>query len=200
MEIIDITRGIFDSENQDSEREPKSCFLKSILKGDECNISAFYTNSHCGTHIDAPSHFIEDGMTIDEIDCAAFIGPCRVIKVPEGPITGEYVENNFPRGCKRILVKGNGNASFFDHGAYAAINLGYTLIGTDAKEVGTQNCQIAVHKAFFNNKIGVLEGLDLSEVSEGNYFLIALPMKANGLEAAPARAILIKDSFEWKKR
>ncbi len=199
MEIIDITNGIFTSEIYPGDPQPESALVKSIKEGDGCNLSSFSTGCHAGTHADAPLHFVDEGKSIDEMHLAAFIGPCRVIEVPEGPITGEYVENCFPRGDKRLLIKSSGKAWFFDHGAQAAARLGIYLIGTDGLSVGTHGDQIAPHKAFLNKNIAILEGLNLENVKEGSYFLIAPPIKLENLEAAPVRAILIDGEFSWKR-
>lgn len=198
MELIDITGGIFSSEVYPGDPEPQKQVFSSMKDGAQNNLSGFFACAHAGTHADSPLHFIEDGKSIDELPLTAFLGPCKVIEVPEGPITGEYVENNFPRGCKRLLIKGDKKAYFTDHGAYSAVNLEYILIGTDALSIGTSGAQIAPHKAFLAPEIAVLEGLDLSNVTSGNYFLIALPLKLEGFEAAPVRAVLIKDDFAWK--
>lgn len=200
LEIIDITSGVFGSEVYPGDPESGICTFKSFEKGDGYNLNAFSACAHAGTHVDAPLHFIEDGLSVDRLPLQPFIGPCRVISVPEGPITGEFVEMNFPRGCRRVLIKGNKKAYFMDHAAYAAAQLEYFLIGTDALSVGEGDNQMAPHKAFLNKGISILEGLDLSGVEEGSYFLIAPPIKLEGLEAAPARAILVKDSFSWGKR
>lgn len=200
MEIIDITNGIFSSESGLEDVAKKYCFLKKLSQNDSYNLSAFFACSHTGTHIDAPLHFVESGDSADKIPLENFIGPCRVVKVPEGPITGEYVENNFPRGYSRILIKSSGKASFYDHAAYSAIQLGFKMIGVDSPEISVKGYEGVVHRAFFNAGVGILENLSLDDVDEGTYYLVALPIKLDGLEAAPARAILIKDSFSWKKR
>ncbi len=198
MEIIDISKGIFSAEVYPGDPEPSKQNFQAIEKGDGCNLNAYFACCHAGTHVDAPLHFVEDGMAIDEMSLVPFIGPCRVLDVPPGPITGEYVENSFPRGVRRLLLKSEGEAYFLDHGAQAAANLGIMLIGTDSLSVGTSGNQIAPHKAFLNKNIALLEGLDLTGVSVGSYFLIAPPVKLEGLEAAPTRALLIKGDFHWE--
>lgn len=195
MEIIDITKGIFSSEIYPGDPKPSAENFKSIENGDDCNLNGFFACAHTGTHVDAPLHFLEGGKTIDQIEIGRFVGPCRVIEVPEGPITGEYVEEHFPRSVQRVLVKSSGKAWFLDHGAYAAVNLDYCLIGTDSLSVGCEGNQIEPHRAFLRNNVAILEGLDLTDVKPGKYFLFAPPLKIEGLEAAPARAILIKDAF-----
>ena len=57
-----------------------------------------------------------------------------------------------------------------------------------------------MYRTFFNNGVGVLEGLNLDDVPEGNYYLMALPIKSVGLESAPARAVLVRDEIKWIKR
>ncbi len=200
MEIIDITKGIFTADIYPGDPEPSRQNFQSIENGDGCNLNGFFACCHAGTHADAPLHFVEGGKSIDEMNMAPFIGPCKVIDVPEGPITGEYVENNFPKGCRRLLIKSEGKAYFLDHGAQEAVNNGYLLIGTDALSVGTSGNQIAPHKAFLSRDVALLEGLDLTHVKTGNYFLLAQPLKLEGLEAAPVRALLIKGEFNWNSK
>ena len=200
MKIIDITKGIFTADVYPGDPEPSKTNFQSIENGDGCNLNGFFACCHAGTHADAPLHFVEGGKTIDEMSLAPFIGPCKVIDLPEGPITGEYVENNFPKGCRRLLLKSEGKAYFLAPGAQAAADAGYLLIGTDALSVGTSGNQIAPHKAFLRREIALLEGLDLTDVKTGNYFLMAQPIKLEGLEAAPVRAVLIKGDFNWNSK
>lgn len=200
MEIIDITKGIFSADIYPGDPEPSKQNFQSIGNGDGCNLNGFFACCHTGTHADAPLHFIDGGKSIDKMSMVPFIGPCKVIDVPEGPITGEYVENNFPKGCRRLLIKSEGKAYFLDHGAQEAANRGYLLIGTDALSVGTSDNQIAPHKAFLSREIALLEGLDLTDVKTGNYFLMAQPIKLEGLEGAPVRALLIKGDFNWNSK
>lgn len=197
MKIIDISTDTLTTSVYPGDPEPRVQKIKSIEKGDDCNLSVLYSCVHTGTHCDAPLHFIEDGESIESGSLERFIGPCAVIQVREGPITGELVNNYFPHNCERLLIKGEGKAWFAESGAEEAAALGIKLIGTDANSVGTSGNQIKPHKAFLREDIAVLEGLDLSEVEPGKYFLISLPVKLSGLEAAPARAVLVKDYIFW---
>ncbi|NLP48467.1 MAG: cyclase family protein [Clostridiales bacterium] len=200
MNIIDISRDILSSPVYPGDPLPEVEFLQSIADGDECNLSALSMGLHTATHVDAPLHFIEGGKSIDMLDLSAYVGPCKVIEVPSGLITAEYVENNFPRDCERLLIKGQEQAAFMDSAAEETAALGVRLIGTDARSIGSQGNQIKPHKAFLGRDVAVLEGLDLSRVEPGNYFLIAPPVKAAGLEAAPARALLISDFVFWSAK
>ncbi len=197
MKIIDISRDTVSTPVYPGDPETLVKQISSIKQGDECNLSALFACVHTGTHADAPLHFIEDGDSIDKLDPALFLGPCMVIEVPGGEITGQFVNRNFPRRCERLLIKSNGQASFMDSAAEEAVELGIKLIGTDASSIGSKGNQVKPHKAFLSRGVAVLEGLDLSDVSPGNYFLIAPPVKLGGLEGAPVRALLISDYIFW---
>jgi len=197
MVIIDISADTLTAPVYPGDPAPRVESLRSIHAGDDCNLSALYSCVHSGTHADAPLHFIDKGAAIDEIPLEAFIGPCRVVAVPDGIITAEYVDNHFSHRCERILVKGGGRAFFMDSSAEAVVALGVKLIGTDAQSLGYSGNQIKPHKAFLSAGVAVLEGLCLEDVEPGEYFLIAPPVKLAGLEGAPARALLIEDYIFW---
>ena len=197
MRFIDISRDLLTAPVYPGDPEPSVEHFYSIKGGDDCNLSAVYACVHTGTHADAPLHFIEDGASIDTVPLDVYVGPCTVIAVREGVITGEYVNRHFPRNCERLLIKGDGKAVFMDSAAEEAVSLGVKLIGTDANSIGYKDNQIKPHKAFLSKGIAILEGLDLSEVEPGNYFLIAPPVKLGGLEGAPVRAILATEYIFW---
>lgn len=200
MRIIDISAGVIGAELYPGDPAPRVEALRSMSEGYECNVSALNFCVHTGTHADAPLHFLEDGAAIDDISPEAFVGPCRVIELRPGPITGENVNNLFPRDCDRLLIKSGGKAWFMDSAAQEAAAMGYTLIGTDALSVGTKGSQTEPHRALLSSGIAILENLRLDCVEPGAYFLIAPPIKLDGLEAAPVRALLIPDIFAWGGR
>lgn len=197
MDYIDISRDLLSAPVYPGDPETSVEHIQEIKRGDDCNLSAVYACVHTGTHADAPLHFIDEAASIDQLPLGAYIGPCTVIEVREGIITGEFVNRHFPRGCERLLIKGNGNAVFMDSAADEAVALGIKLIGTDANSIGYKGNQIKPHKAFLSRGVAVLEGLDLSGVEPGNYYLIAPPVKLSGLEGAPVRALLATDYIFW---
>ncbi|HZK39817.1 MAG TPA: cyclase family protein [Clostridia bacterium] len=200
MNLIDISRDTIASPVYPGDPETVVERVREIAGGHDCNLSAVFSCVHTGTHADAPLHFLEEGDSIDKIPPAVYIGPCMVIEVDQNLITGEYVNSNFPHPCERLLIKGKGRAFFMDSAAEEAAALGIRLIGTDANSIGYKGNQIKPHKAFLGKGVAVLEGLDLSAVSPGNYFLIAPPVKLGGLEAAPVRALLITDYIFWSAK
>ncbi len=196
MNIIDISRTLLKTIEYPGDPKSRHEQVRTIEDGG-CNLSAVYACVHTGTHADAPCHFIDGGETIEEADLSKFIGPCTVIEVPQGVISGEYVNRFFPKDCERLLIKGNGLCHFMDSAAYEAVELGIKLIGTDADSVGRAGDQTEPHRAFLRNGVAILEGLDLSKVAPGNYFLMAAPVKMGAVDGAPVRAVLVDDYILW---
>lgn len=199
MKIIDITKKFFSSEVYPGDPKPEAERFAEIGKDSECNLTVVHACVHNGTHADAPFHFLPDGMTIDEMPLEAYIGECTVIEVPDGVITGEYVDRHFPKNCKRLLIKSGGKAFFMDSSAQELADRGLLLIGTDSLSVGCKGNQVGPHRVFLSEGVAILEGLDLSEVTEGEYFLFAAPVPYEGLDGAPVRAVLVSDYIFWSK-
>ena len=199
MHLIDITRDITTAEVYPGDPPTVVRRVKTIGEESDYNLSVLCTCVHAGTHMDAPLHFIENGAGVTELPSEAFIGPCTVLEIKDSPITGECVNRRFPQNAERVLIKGNGEVTFMDSAAFEAAELPLRLIGTDALSVGMQGSELQTHKAFLRKGIVILEGLDLSAVEPGNYFLIALPMKIGDAAGAPARAFLADDYVFWSK-
>lgn len=199
MNIIDISRPLLTTIEYPGDPETRLDTVKSIKNGDSCNLSAVYACVHTATHADAPSHFLEDGDTIEDVDLQKYIGRCTVIEVPAGVITGEYVDKYFPKKCERLLIKGDSQSFFMESAAYELLDSGLCLIGTDADSVGHHGSQMKTHKAFLQNDVAIIENLDLSEIEAGDYYLIALPVKMGAIDGAPVRAVLIDDYILWNK-
>lgn len=197
MKIFDISRDILTASVYPGDPEPRLKKVADIEKGAEYNLSEISMCLHNGTHIDAPLHFFNDGEDISSVDPSAFVGPCVVIEVPEGIITGAIVDHYFPRNTKRILIKSNGKAFLHETAATELAVLGCYLVGTDAQTIETADSCGRTHRALLTDNIAILEGLDLKNVQEGDYFLVAPPLKIEGAEAAPCRALLISDYIFW---
>jgi len=199
MKIIDISRDLLNCPIYPGDPPPEYEWARKIEKGADCNLSVLTACVHTGTHCDAPLHFLADGAGVESLPPEALIGPCTVLELNPGEITGEYVNRHFPiGGCERLLLKSGGKAFFMDSAAQETAALpGLCLIGTDALSVGSKGNQVRPHRAFLSKGIVLLEGLELSAVKPGNYFLFAAPVKLGGLEGAPARAFLIEDRIFW---
>lgn len=189
MKLYDISRELFSADVYPGDPVPWPERIRRIDTGDEYNLSAFFSGAHSGTHIDAPRHFLEDGDTIDRLPPEAFIGPCTVISV-EGTVTGEQIEALLPVCQRRILLHGDGQAFLDRSAAFVLADSGALLVGTDAISIGSEGEERAVHLELLGAQIPILEGALLDGVPDGDYLLIALPLKLRGLEASPCRAVL----------
>lgn len=195
--IIDISKDLITTEPYPGDPEPVLSVFSSFAEGDSCNMAKLSTTLHCGTHLDAPLHFIPGGKTVNSVPLENLIGECRVIEVDTDRITGDYVDRVFPKRTERILIKSGGKAYFDKTGAEELSYIGCKLIGTDNNSVGSAEDQTGPHRALLGEGVSVLENLDLSEVSPGKYFLMALPVKIAGVEAAPVRAVLLDGYVFW---
>lgn len=200
MHLIDISRDVTTAAVYPGDPPTVLRQIRAIGPDSDCNLSALEMCLHTGTHVDAPLHYFEGGADVEQFDPEVFIGPCTVIEVHDSPITGEYINRRFPQSAERVLIKGGGEVTFMDSAAQEAAELPLRLIGTDAVSVGSYGCEMQVHKAFLRSGIAILEGLDLTNVAPGHYFLIALPMKIGGAEGAPVRAMLADDYIFWTQQ
>ncbi|MBQ5347382.1 MAG: cyclase family protein [Ruminococcus sp.] len=195
MIIYDISRSIPDTKPFEGDPETKLETISSIDDGDIYNLSAFSMSAHTATHIDAPFHYDEEGKKIDEIRLAAFYGKCTVVET-DHILTGEDMERILPRCRKRLLIKGNGMGYIESSAAQIIADSKLVLIGTDAESIAAPfDEHRPLRTLALADKI-VLENLDLEDINEGSdYTLCAFPIRLDGLEAAPCRAIL----FEQEK-
>jgi len=181
----------------------------SISKGDTSNVSLISFGSHTGTHIDAPKHFYDKGKTVDEIDMNRLIGLVKVFEIMDKTIIDvEDVKNlNIKRG-DRILFKTQNskylkekefNSEFVYLSSKAAkyiVNKGVITIGVDYFSIDNfKSEEFPVHNFLLGNDILIIEGLQLSEVKVGEYFMVALPLKIEGGDGSPTRVILTSKTY-----
>lgn len=195
--IIDISKDLFTTDIYPGDPLPEISVFSAINAGDGCNMARVKTTLHCGTHADAPLHFINDGMNITEVPLENYVGECQVIEVDTDRITGQYVDEHFPKSAERVLIKSGGKVFFDKTGAEEVAYYGIKLIGVDSLSVGSHGDQVGPHRALLGEGVSVIENLDLSEVKPGKYFLVAQPIKIGGAEAAPVRALLLDGYIFW---
>lgn len=201
MKVFDISREGFNSPRKDSEPEPKVQLLQHLSYGDEFNQRAIYASCQTGTHILTPAFVFdeEDTMSTDSALLPKTVGPVTLLTVPSPIITGEMVENYFPRNARRLLLRSETGEpiSFFAGAAEDVAGIGYLLLGYDGF-LGNGMPDLPQYRALLAGGTVLLEGLDLSKVDrDGEFFLFAQPVKWKGLEAAPCRALLVADEIKW---
>ena len=181
--------------------------IRDLKRGDSSTLSHLSMGSHTGTHLDAPSHFLRGGATLDRIPWEALIGPARVISIrhPER-VTAEELERARIRRGERILFKTRNSArcwrtktfqTRFVHLNSAAARF---LVARKVRTIGVDYLSVGgykkdgrdVHRILLSAGLWILEGLDLSHAAPGRYELICLPLRIAGGEGAPARALLRK--------
>jgi len=195
MKIYDISQEVFGCQVYPDDPKPEKKVLKSMDKGEVYNLTAFNMCAHNGTHIDAPFHFIKDGKTVDEICLESFVGMAYVAE-HQGIVTGdnaveiiEKAKTQNPEAAKRLLIKGEAEVSLEAAKIFASSDV--LLLGNEAQTVGPQDAPMAVHLELLGANVVLLEGIRLSEVSEGVYLLDAAPLNLSGADGSPCRAILI---------
>ena len=195
MKIYDISQEVFGCQVYPGDPMPEKKELKSMEKGDVYNLTVFSMCAHNGTHIDAPRHFIKDGKTVDEIRLDAFVGMayvaehCGIVTCDDAEEIIKKAERYHTEAAKRILIKGDIEVSLEAAKVFASSNI--LLLGNEPQSVGPQNEPMAVHLVLLGADVVLLEGICLSEVSEGIYFLNAAPLNFSGADGSPCRAVLI---------
>ena len=183
--------------------ETKTTIAKHGVK-----LSYLSFSSHTGTHIDAPSHFVERGVDLDKVPLEKFVGPCQVVdlvRIKGREITpsdlssvqiGKGERLLFKTGNFKLLRKKTFSTSYIAlslEGAKYLCEKKVGLVGTDYLGIEKKNAPgHPVHKTLLSAGIVVVEGLDLSKVPAGKYQLYCLPLNVVGVDGAPARVILIR--------
>lgn len=195
MKIYDISQEIFTSQVYPGDPMPERKLISSMDDGDVYNLTVFSMCAHNGTHIDAPCHFIKGGKAIDDMPIEAFVGMAYVAE-HSGMLTGNDAEKIVKKAAKlntdaakRILIKGDAEVSYAAAEVFASS--GILLLGNESQTVGPEDAPMAVHQSLLSSGVALLEGIRLSEVEVGVYFLNAAPLKLAGSDGAPCRAILI---------
>ena len=195
MKIYDISQEIFGCQVYPGDPTPQKRVLSSMEKGDLYNLTAFSMCAHNGTHIDAPFHFIKNGKTVDSIGLDTFIGMAYVaehngiVSADDATEMLEKAKKQNSDAAKRILIKGEAEASAEAAKVFAESNI--LLLGNESQTVGPENAPMEVHLILLGAGVVLLEGIRLSEVSEGVYFLNAVPLNLSGSDGSPCRAVLI---------
>jgi arylformamidase len=166
------------------------------------NVSTLTLSPHTGAHADAPLHYAAEAAAIGAVDLAPYLGPCRVIHaIGCGPlIEWRHVEHALHRLPARVLVRTYARApDAWDPAlpAYAPETIerladrGVRLIGIDTASIDPADSKtLDSHQVIRRRDIRVLENLVLDDVPEGDYELIALPLKLMAADASPVRAVL----------
>lgn len=183
-----------------------------MVRGDAYNLTRLNLSAHTGTHLDAPRHFIADGLAIDVLALDTLVGPALVVETdaPSDLTAADLDGLGIPPDMPRLLLKTRNSRRWEQpmtpvfvpdfialrpSAAEWLIRRGVRLVGVDYLSVEALDAAPGspVHTSLLRAGVLILEGLNLSGVTPGMYSLIALPMKLVGADGAPTRAVLIAD-------
>lgn len=178
-----------------------------IEEGASSNLSKICMSAHAGTHVDAPKHFLSDGTTVEHLSLSDLSGRAYVLHLQDVDlITADVLKKaEIPPRTRRILFRtrnsdlwAKGEESFKEDfvaisadGAQYLADRGFRLVGVDYLSVAPYQDVAPTHQILLKAGVILVEGLDLSQVSQGRYTLYCMPLKIAGAEGTPARAILI---------
>ncbi len=180
---------------------------QAISRGAGANVSAVSLGSHTATHVDAPKHFIDDGETVDALSLEKLVGRARLIAFDDSllSIGAADLERHDIRDQTRLLMRTRNSAMLSrdefvrdytylaPDGADYLVAQGIELIGVDYLSIEQfRSGHHRTHRTLLANGVVIIEGLMLEGIDPGDYDLICLPLRLEGLDGAPARAILVE--------
>jgi arylformamidase len=205
MELIDISRPLSPEIAVWPGDTPYSHdWVMRLENGASVNLSTLTLSAHTGTHADAPLHFASNGVTIDQMNLGAYLGPAVVAEIERtGPISVADLQIldldllAAPRLLLRTPASAQSHSAWSNTIAYLAPEAvrwlgqqGILLFGTDAPSVDDiESKTLENHHILHSYNIAILENLFLRDVTSGIYELIALPLRLH-TDASPVRAIL----------
>jgi len=172
----------------------------AIRRGDPVNVARLSLGSHTGTHVDAPRHLQDGGAGVEGLPLEALLGPARVVDL--GPVAGidaGLLRRHGPGGLSRLLLRtspppggaGAEHPGLTEDAAQLLVASGVLLLGVEGPSVDPPGASdLRVHRRLLGAGVVVVEGLDLSEVPAGAYWLVCLPLKLQDGDGAPARVVL----------
>ncbi len=181
--------------------------VREIVRGANSNVSHLNCGVHVGTHVDAPSHFLDGASSVETLPLKVLNGRAYVADLPDAEVLdAETLEaSGIPPRTRRVLFKtrnteywARGETKFQTDfvavdrsGAEWLVQKGVQLVGIDYLSIAPYGESRPTHRVLLQAGVIVVEGLDLSKVSRGRYTLHCLPLKLMGSDGAPARAILV---------
>jgi arylformamidase len=179
---------------------------QAVAKGAGANVSFVRFGSHTGTHADAARHFFDDGQSVDKIPLDRLIGPALLIAFSDDvqAVGAADLQQHDLSGHTRVLLRTRNSALLSQNqfvkdytylapdGAQYLVDEGIELVGVDYLSVEQfHSGHHKTHRTLLAKSIVILEGLDLSAPAPGQYQLICLPLRIEGCDGAPARAVLV---------
>lgn len=187
------------------ENKPRIRVIAMIKKGGIANESRFDLYAHTGSHVDAPLHFLDDGITIDRLNLNRFMGKAVVLDFTKvkNAITKNILKSSkikIQRNDIVLLKTRNKPVKTYDYkfvfleksGAEYLASKNVKAVGIDSLSIERSQPDYSTHKILLKNNMPIFEGLDLSKVKQGNYLFYGFPLKVKA-EGSPIRAVLVEE-------
>ncbi len=175
----------------------------ATISSDGFSEREFTLSTHTGTHVDAPSHIISDGRTLDCMNADTFVGQALIIKIDEKNISLEFLKTYEPdlKGTDYVLLK-TGHSSFWGSDKYfdsypildqdAAVWLSEMKlkgIGIDAVSVDSfDSIELPIHRIFLEKGVLIIENLtNLEKLDTLKFQLVCAPLNLEGADGSPTR-------------
>jgi arylformamidase len=179
---------------------------QAVAKGAGANVSTIRFGSHTGTHVDASRHFFDDGQTVDKIPLERLIGPALLLGFSDDvrSVGAAELRGQDIKGQTRILLRTRNSALLSQKdfvkdytylapdGAQYLVDQGVELVGIDYLSIEQfHSGHHLTHRTLLERSVVIVEGLDLSVPPPGKCQFMCLPLRVEGCDGAPARAVLI---------
>ena len=198
----DVTGAIYEGMTVYKNKPEKQPKLNTITNGYVTETRLDF-NVHTGTHIDAPLHMVTDGDTFETIPLDNLVGQCKVFDLTEvenGVSKADLEGFDIQKGDFVLLKTKNSFEETFNFnfiflaqdGAEYLSEVGIRGVGIDSLGIERSQDGHPTHKTLFANNIIIIEGLRLKEIEQGQYFMVAAPLKLMGTDASPARVLLFE--------
>jgi arylformamidase len=202
MKMYDVTGTIYEEMTVYKNKPEKQPKMNQVTNG-YVTETRLEIDVHTGTHIDAPRHMVVDGDTFETIPMEDLVGQCKVFdltQVDDGISKKDLERFDIQKDDFVFLKTKNSFEDTFNFdfiylaqdGAEYLSQLGIRGVGIDTLGIERSQEGHPTHKTLFAKKIIIIEGLRLKEINQGEYFMVAAPLKLVGTDGSPARVLLFE--------
>ena len=202
MKMYDVTGTIHEGMTVYKDKPEKQPKFNQVTNG-YVTETRMEIDVHTGTHIDAPLHMVVDGDTFETISMEDLVGQSKVFdltQVEDGISKKDLESFDIQKGDFVLLKTKNSFEENFNFdfiylkqdGAEYLSEIGIRGVGIDTLGIERSQEGHPTHKTLFANNIIIIEGLRLREIEQGEYFMVAAPLKIMGTDGSPARVLLFE--------
>ncbi|AOV06264.1 cyclase family protein [Sporosarcina ureilytica] len=202
MKMYDVTATIYEGMTVYKNKPEKQPKFNTVTNG-YVTETRMELDVHTGTHVDAPLHMVVDGDTFESVPLESLVGQSKLFdltEVKDGITKADLEKFNIEKGDFVLLKTKNSFEEDFNFnfiyltkdGAEYLTEIGVRGVGIDTLGIERDQEGHPTHKTLFGDKIIIIEGLRFKEVAQGEYFMVAAPLKIEGTDASPARVLLFE--------